>query len=151
MNQGIHGIDLLLYLAGNAKILCSKTKTCYHDIESPDSAVAMLEFDKGALGVIEASVCAYPGFERRLEIIGTEGCVVLRENTIEKLVVGGVTVTDKSCNASKVNTSSNPKGVGYELHARQLDNFIRALNGGEKLLCGLDDGIAAVKLAGEIV
>ena len=150
MNQGIHGIDLLLYLAGNAKVLCSKSKTMYHNIEAPDSAAALLEFEEGALGVIEASVCSYPGFERRLEITGTEGCVVLRENTIEKLVADGKTIVDRTGNANKFNTSSNPKGVGFELHARQLDNFIRALNGKEELLCTVDDGIAAVELANEI-
>ena len=150
MNQGIHGVDLLLYLAGSAKVLCSRAKTMYHNIESPDSAVALLEFDKGALGVIEASVCSYPGFERRLEITGTQGCVIFRENTIEKLVADGKTLIDRTGSANKFNTSSDPKGVGCELHARQLENFIRFVHGKEKLMCSVDDGIAAVKLVSEI-
>ena len=32
MNQGIHGVDLLLHLAGNAKVLCAKTQTRHHNI-----------------------------------------------------------------------------------------------------------------------
>ena len=61
MNQGIHGVDLLLYLVGDAKVLCAKNKTHFHDIEVEDLSVAMLEFENGALGVIEASTCSNPG------------------------------------------------------------------------------------------
>ena len=62
MNQGIHGVDILLYLAGNAKVLCAKNRTRFHSIEVEDVSVAMLEFENGAMGVIEATTCSNPGF-----------------------------------------------------------------------------------------
>lgn len=150
MNQGIHGVDLLLYIAGDAKLLSAKCKTKYHDIEVEDTAVAFLEFENGAMGVIEASTCAYPGFERRLEIIGSKGCVILRENTIEKLICNGEVLIDKKADSSAANTASDPTAMSCELHARQIKNFISAIFGEEKLLIDEKDGKKAVKMIEDI-
>ncbi len=149
MNQGIHGIDLLLYLAGNAKVLCSKNKTAFHDIEVEDASVSMLEFQNGAMGVIEGSTCACPGFERKIEIIGTEGSVVLKENKIEKLVVAGETLID-GITEELAGTANDPTAMSYELHALQLNNLINAVNGKEELLIDCYEGSRAVKLIEEI-
>ena len=107
MNQGIHGVDALLYILGDAKLLSGKTKTIYHDIEVEDTAVATLEFECGALGVIEASTCSYPGFSRRIEICESQGAATLRENEIEKLVIGDrVIEVEKGTDIHK--TASDP-------------------------------------------
>lgn len=149
MNQGIHGIDLLLYLAGNAKVLCAKNKTALHNIEVEDASVSMLEFESGAMGVIEGSTCACPGFERKIEIIGTEGSVILKENKIEKLVIKGETLVD-GITEELAGTANDPTAMSYELHANQLNNLINAVNGKEKLFIDVYEGSRAVKLIEEI-
>lgn len=149
MNQGIHGVDLLLYLAGNAKVVYAKNRTCYHNIEVEDASVAMLEFENGATGVIEASTCAYPGFERRIEIVGTEGSVVLVENRIERLTVGGKTV-DAAGQLPVAGTASDPAAMSHYLHSLQLRNFIDAVFGKEKLAISAADGKRAVALIEQI-
>ena len=53
MNQGIHGIDQLLYITGGAKLISARAMTAHHDIEVEDTAVALLEYPSGAIGVIE--------------------------------------------------------------------------------------------------
>ena len=128
MNQGIHGVDLLLYLVGGAKVLYAKNCTRFHDIEVEDATVAMLEFDNGAMGVIEGSTCVSPGFERRLEINGTKGSVILVENQIQKLVINGETLVDMQ--SGPVNgAASNPMAFACDLHTVQLTNFIDAVCG----------------------
>lgn len=126
INQGFHGVDLFLYIAGNAKVRASFAKASFHDIEAEDTAVSMLEFDSGALGVIEASTCAYPGFGRRMEIIGTNGHIILTEAVIEKLVIGKETLID---NSSKIvsKTSSDPMAMPYQNHIAQFEDFINAI------------------------
>ena len=53
MNQSIHTIDLLLYLMGPVKNVRAETRTIAHkSIEVEDTAVAILEFETSALGVI---------------------------------------------------------------------------------------------------
>ena len=150
MNQGIHGIDLLQYIVGEAKLLHGKTKTAFHNIEVEDVAVATVEFLNGALGVIEGSTCCYPGFERKIEILGDNGCAVLREGIIEKLIVNGETIIENAESGSEVNTANDPSAMSYKLHAMQINNFINAINGEEKLLIDAKEGRKAVRLIEEI-
>ena len=77
MNQGVHTVDLLLWLFGPVRRVFGKTATRLHAIEVEDTAVAVLEFASGALGTLEAATSAYPGYARRLELTGSEGTVRL--------------------------------------------------------------------------
>ncbi len=149
MNQGIHGVDLLLYIAGDVKLLCGKAKTMVHNIEAEDTAVAMIELENGALGTIEASTCAYPGFERRIEILGDKGCVILDNGSIEKLVLDGKEVCiDKK--EMKISTASSPNKMGFKMHAAQLTDFIAAVNGEKEIEVGVNEGRKAVALIEDI-
>lgn len=146
MNQGIHGIDLLLYITGGAKLISARAMTAHHDIEVEDTAVAFLEYPNGAIGVIEGSTCAYPGFERSLEIHGTTGYVNLKSGIIEKLIINGEDVTPENENVERHNSSSDPKATGFMRHASEYENFIAAINGEEELLIDAEEGKKAVEL-----
>jgi len=76
MNQGIHTVDLLLWLLGPVARVSGRTARRLHEIEVEDTAVALLEFESGAIGTIDATTAAFPGFPRRLEIVGTRGSLV---------------------------------------------------------------------------
>lgn len=82
MNQGIHTIDLLLWLLGDVARVQAHVATQFHAIESEDTATALLEFASGAIGVFHATTAAYPGYPRRVEISGTEGTVVIEHDRI---------------------------------------------------------------------
>ncbi|MBQ8173954.1 MAG: Gfo/Idh/MocA family oxidoreductase [Clostridia bacterium] len=145
MNQGIHGIDLLEYLVGPIKAACGKIATLCHDIEVEDTAVATVEFESGALGLIEGSTCAYPGFERRIEIHGDEGYVILRETLIEKLMIGGREVSVESL-GGKAGTASDPTALGCHNHRMQMENLLAAIEGREKLLVDCREGKKAIRV-----
>jgi UDP-N-acetyl-2-amino-2-deoxyglucuronate dehydrogenase len=76
MNQGIHTVDVLLWLFGDVVRVTGRTSTRVHAIEVEATAAALLEFASGATGTIEATTAAYPGFPRRLEVTGTKGTIV---------------------------------------------------------------------------
>ena len=82
INQAVHTVDLLLWLLGDVVRVQSRTATALHAIEAEDTAIAILEFASGALGVIQATTAAFPGYPRRLEITGTEGTVILEHDRI---------------------------------------------------------------------
>lgn len=148
MNQGIHGIDLLQYLGGAVRSVQGRIGTLCHDIEVEDTAVATLEFENGALGVIEASTCAYPGFDRKIEIHGDRGCVILSEKNIEKLIIDrrNVEVAD----FSESRTASDPSMLESELHLRQLRSFIESIKCGGEISSDCYDGRRAVDLIEKI-
>jgi predicted dehydrogenase len=82
INQAVHTVDLLLWLFGDVIQVRSQTATTLHPIETEDTAIAILEFASGALGVPLATTAAYPGYPRRVEISGTEGTVILEQDRI---------------------------------------------------------------------
>jgi len=83
MNQSIHAIDLLQWFMGDVSEIFAFTDTLSHErIEVEDTAVAALRFANGALGMIEGTTSAYPGFLKKIEILGTKGSVVLEEESI---------------------------------------------------------------------
>lgn len=82
MNQGIHGVDLLLYLAGPVESVYGRAATLARRIEVEDTVSAVAVFKSGALGVIQAGTAVYPGFPRRIELCGDKGSVILEEDKI---------------------------------------------------------------------
>lgn len=86
MNQSIHTVDALLYLAGPAKRVTANTVCLAHErIEVEDHCVALIEFENGARGVIEASTCTWSsdGHPARVQLAGTEGSVFLADEAFE--------------------------------------------------------------------
>ena len=150
MNQGIHGVDLLRYLMGDVHVIGSVADRLTHKIEAPDTALALVRYECGALGVIEASTAAYPGFDLRLEIIGDRGHAVFRDDYLETFTVDGKDLSKKPEGHISDGTANDPSAVGLQKHAYQLKNFISAIHGEEPLLVPGEAGRGAVALILEI-
>jgi len=83
MNQAIHSVDLLTWLAGPVVEITAHMGTLAHErIAVEDTAVATLRFASGALGVVEASTAAYPGYLKRIELHGSEGSAAMEEEDV---------------------------------------------------------------------
>ena len=148
MNQGIHGVDLLEYLAGDITMVNGKAKTLVHNVEVEDTAVATVEFASGAMGVITASTCTYPGFGRRLEIYGEDGYAVLTENALTELMLNRQPVELNQ--KATIGCANDPTAVNYAMHKRQLNNFVAAIMGKEQLVSDCYAGKKAVRVIKEI-
>jgi predicted dehydrogenase len=130
MNQGIHGIDLLLHFMGNVKSIKAAAKTLVHNIETEDTAAAVLEFENGAVGVIEGTTSVNPGYPRIIQLCGSAGSITLEENNIKKWDI------DKErpdTSDIAVAAHSNPTDISYLGHKRQLQNIVNAINKKEPL------------------
>jgi UDP-N-acetyl-2-amino-2-deoxyglucuronate dehydrogenase len=128
MNQGIHTIDLLLWLLGDVKRVYAKSLTALHDIESEDTLVATLEFANGAVGTLEAATSVYPGYDRRIEITGSEGTIIFEHDRIiaadlKNSLAGGLQTTAADTNRS----SSSPIVSDVSGHKRIIEDFVSAI------------------------
>lgn len=86
-NQGIHYLDLLLYLMGDVDEVFAVTATQLVKVEVEDTAVASLRFTSGALGVIEVTTAARPDdFEASISVLAEQGTAVLAGLTANRLV-----------------------------------------------------------------
>ena len=127
INQGIHTVDLLQDLMGNAVQVSAQTRTLSHAIEGEDLATAIVEFENGAIGTIEASTAIYPdGFPERLEIHGEKGSAVLSGGRIVHWSVAGVAPPPENEPAT-TSGSSDPTAIGFVLHQRQLEDFAQSV------------------------
>jgi len=81
MNQSVHAIDLLQWIAGPVKQVSAYASSRIHpEIEVEDTLSASLQFANGAFGTIMGSTAMYPGGAVRLEIGGGDGYAVSEGN-----------------------------------------------------------------------
>jgi len=149
MNQSIHAIDLLQYFMGPVKAIQSFTETIGHKrIEVEDNAVAILQFNNGALGVIEGSTTVYPGFLKIIEISGTKGSAIMEEENLKTWSFVDEKPEDKIIRnrfAEKTETAggvTDPAAIGFHGHKRQFEDMVKAIETGTKPLV---DGYEARK------
>jgi predicted dehydrogenase len=84
LTQAIHTLDLLLHLMGPVRDAAGFAITSpLRKIDTEDVAAAALRFENGAIGVLDATSVARPGFPERIEIAGTSGSAVLAAHRLE--------------------------------------------------------------------
>ena len=80
MNQGIHGVDILMWLAGDVKSVFARCATQLRNIDVEDTAIASLQFKNGAIGNIESTTSIYPAQETRFEIHCEKGTIIVSDS-----------------------------------------------------------------------
>ena len=134
MNQAIHSVDLLLWMMGDAAEVFGFAGTLAHDrIEVEDTAVAVLRFASGALGVIQATTSVHPGYPKTIAVHGNRGSAVIEQEDVLRWDFDPPTPADADVKrrfAAKVGASggaADPKAISHEGHRRQLADFVRAI------------------------
>lgn len=90
MNQSIHGVDLLQWmLGGNVVEIYGRISNMAHPyIEAEDLGLAIIKFDNGSYGLIEATSNVYPkNLEETLSIFGETGTVVIGGLAVNRIKV----------------------------------------------------------------
>jgi UDP-N-acetyl-2-amino-2-deoxyglucuronate dehydrogenase len=151
MNQGVHTVDLLLWLLGDAVRVQARTATVLHKIEVEDTAVAIVEFADGALCNLLATTAAYPGYPRRLEITGSQGTVVLEQDRIVAADLRDVRAGLLECSFGDSNASAWSAVVSdVRGHQAVLEDFLRAIEQDGTPACDGHEGRRSVALIEEI-
>ncbi len=143
MNQGIHGIDLIQYVMGGIKSVYADCKTIGRKIEVEDTANVLVEYNSGAVGVIECTVLAKPGYERKIEIHAEKGSVVISEDTITKWDVEG---TEKPQTSDCKLDARNVIFFNEEHHAEQIKDLIEAIENNRRPFIDENEGKKVVDI-----
>ena len=150
INQSIHTIDLLQWMMGPVKEIQSKIRTLVHDIEVEDTALAILEFENGALGLIEGTTSIYPGFDETLEIHGENGSACVEGNKIVTWDFKEEKEEDKKIKLigqeNKAGGSREATGISPKYHRRQIEDMIDAVLSNRKPLIDGKEGKKAVEI-----
>ena len=133
MNQAIHAVDLLQWFAGMPEeIFGWTTRRVHTQIEVEDTASATLRFANGSLGTIEASTALWPGWQRRLEICGENGSVVLEDDHLARWEFRDAQPGDDAIRNAKVDAAmrsgaGSPSAITHHGHQRQIQDLLDAL------------------------
>ena len=137
MNQSIHMIDMLQYIAGPIRSLKAYTATLAHSIEVEDTGVAVLDFRNGALGIMYGTTASFPGQYRRIEVTGNKGTAILVENSFKGWQFTDETEEDRSILEKYGEIIggggvSDPAAIPFEPHARNIAAFLESLDKGHE-------------------
>jgi UDP-N-acetyl-2-amino-2-deoxyglucuronate dehydrogenase len=147
MNQGVHTVDLLLWLMGNVARVSAKATTALHDIEVEDTVVATLEFANGAIGTLEAATSVYPGYRRRVELTGSEGTITLEQ---DRIVAADLRfpLADLFAPIEEASSSAATSPVVSDVsgHKRIIEDFLRAIETDTRPICDGREGRRSVEV-----
>lgn len=147
INQAVHQVDLVRWLAGPVKELTGEWQLgARHKIESEDVVNALMRFESGATGVLQASTAFWPGYSERVEIHGTRGTAVI---TGDKLTTWDVLEDhgEAAPLATEVASgASDPMAISLAPFERQFLDFADAIRTGRRPLVSGEDGLAALEI-----
>jgi UDP-N-acetyl-2-amino-2-deoxyglucuronate dehydrogenase len=147
INQAIHTVDLLLWLLGDVVRVQARTTTAIHRIEAEDTALAILEFSSGALGLFQATTAAYPGYPRRLELTGSEGTVILEHDRILAANLRNPSAAPAESVPPDENQSASSAVVSdFRGHKALLEDFIHAIHSDGSPICDGREGRRSIAL-----
>jgi len=132
LQQAIHYIDMLQYLVGPAKRVQAWMSNVTHpEIPLEDTVLALVAYDNGAQGVLEASTAFWPGADTRIEISGENGTAVMVGEHIDTWKF-----RDDRAKDNEIRSYGNPaaptgatglSGMSFREHQSVIEDMVEAV------------------------
>lgn len=130
ISQGIHTLDLMLSLAGPIETVTGFAATTpVHRMETEDMVCAAVRFANGAIGVIDATTAAYPGFAEEIALTCENGTALLRGSELLVRFQDGraeAIAPDRSAGGA----GADPMDFPHDYHRAVMADFIAAIREG---------------------
>jgi UDP-N-acetyl-2-amino-2-deoxyglucuronate dehydrogenase len=151
INQAIHQVDILLYLMGPVAAVHGLWQLgARHKIESEDVVNALLLYQSGATGVIQAATAFWPGYTERIEIHGTNGTAIIsgdRLTTWDVLNDEQLNLDDPAPFSKEVASgSSDPMAIAVTTFERQFLDFAEAIRTDREPVVNGEEGYRALEV-----
>jgi predicted dehydrogenase len=151
INQAIHQVDLLLWFAGPVRELYGMWQLgAAHAIESEDIVNAVMRYQSGATGVIQAATALWPGYSERIELHGTKGSAVITGDQLTSWDVRDDVGEPPPLSTGVASGASDPMAISVESFERQFLDFGDAITTGRKPLVSGEEGYQALALVDAI-
>jgi len=138
-NQASHHIDLLEWIMGDVESVFARSSTSLVDIEAEDTAVVVIKFKNGALGVIEATTATRPhDLEGSISVLGEKGSVVIGGFAVNQMNTWAFNEVEDGDDDVLEKYSVNPPNIYGFGHQAYYDHVVYCVaNGGQNLVDGL--------------
>lgn len=152
MNQGIHTIDLIQWLAGPVESVCGYIGVFNHKIEAEDQVVAILKFKNGALGTFYSTTCAVPESAQRVYMYGSKGSFSRFGNTLELYEMGSAAERKRmmdlfSGNKDVAAIGKDPMAVSADGHTLIIEDLVKAVKQDREPVIPISSATHAVEIA----
>ena len=139
-NQASHHIDVLEWMMGEVDSVFAVARTALVDIEVEDTAVAVLKFATGAVGIVEATTATRPrDLEGSLSLLGEHGAIVIGGFALNKLETWEFDEPTDDDKATLLDFSVNPPDVYGFGHQMYLEHVVECILGNtQQLVDGLE-------------
>ncbi|WP_420963287.1 Gfo/Idh/MocA family protein [Brucella sp. IR073] len=142
-NQASHHVDLLEWMMGDVESVFAKSTTALADIEVEDTAVVVLKFVNGALGVIEATTATRPrDLEGSISMLGEKGTVEIGGFAVNQMKVWNFVSPEPGDDEAMTTYSVNPPNVYGFGHQAYYEHVVESIHQGKRHLV---DGLAGRK------
>jgi len=143
MNQGVHNIDLLRWLAGPVEAVTAQYATLGHRMDAEDTTVATLRFRSGALGMISTSTATPPGTPATVTLHFSSGVVELGQGEVIRWDVPA----DPPGRTEAISSgAADPADIGIAGHVTQWQQMLAATGSAADRQPDLDDAVQTVRL-----
>src|SRR5258708_645455 len=147
INQAIHQVDVLLWLAGSVSELFGYWQLgALPRIEAEDVVTALMKYTSGATGVIQSSTAFWPGYTERIEIHGTKGTAVISGDKLTTWHVENDAGEPAPVDQNVASGSSDPMAISLAPFERQFLDFGESIRSGRKPVSSGEDGYRALEL-----
>jgi UDP-N-acetyl-2-amino-2-deoxyglucuronate dehydrogenase len=127
LTQAIHTLDLFQSLTGPvSKVAAMASTSPLRPIDTEDIACAALQFENGAIGTLDATTVAHPGFPERIELACEKATAVLTAETLEVYFKDGRIICEEG--AESKSGGADPMAFSNEAHKAVLTDFLDALD-----------------------
>jgi UDP-N-acetyl-2-amino-2-deoxyglucuronate dehydrogenase len=131
LTQAIHTLDLFQKLTGPiAKVAAFAGTSPLRAIDTEDVVGAGVVFANGAIGTIDATTVAYPGFAERIELVGEKATAQLNAETLDVFFKDGRHL--RQGGAPSNSGGADPMAFSHEAHKALIVDFLDALDGGRE-------------------
>ena len=126
LTQAIHTLDLFLSLAGPiAEVVAFAATSPLRRIDTEDVVGAAIRFKNGAVGTIDATTVAYPGFPERIELACERATAVLAAEDLEVHYKDGRELSESG--APSKSGGADPMAFSNDAHRALIGDFLDAI------------------------
>lgn len=152
MNQGIHTVDLIQWLAGRVESVCGFYGVHNHKIEAEDQTVAAFKFENGAIGTFYATTCCIPEGAQRVYMYGSKGSFSKHGEKLETYDLGSAKERKRMMGlfgGSKVSSAigKDPMAVSADGHMLIIEDLVKAIRNDREPIIPISSAKHAVEIA----
>ncbi|MFO7948392.1 MAG: Gfo/Idh/MocA family oxidoreductase [Armatimonadota bacterium] len=156
-NQAVHYLDLLQWWMGSVESVTGKKGTFAHNIQTEDTATAILNFESGAIGSVVTTTCSFPNLGTRIEITGAAGTLSWEDQQITRFTVAGASgdwdgddpdyvFPEHAATPEEMERDISEFAAPDDLPANAVEDMVRAINEGTPVVCDGYEGRKTVRI-----